>query len=158
MNTNDIYFLYAPLVCLLCLLCVLEFRTGLIRNVHLLPAVLYFLAVGTLWSSSPWYYHLAGFTFVLLFFMSFPIVLAKAFPSSNTLVMPGGVVKLFSVVGSALGLKLGIVFTVISTFLLFHVFVLSHFLFKGRISIHRVSGCLYALVALGITFAVNFAL
>jgi len=100
-NNTELLVIIVPLSLLLGTVIVLELRTQLIRDVFVLPALLYFVVVRIFIGPDPW------FTYVLSGVVAFTLLMGVSAALHRVLGgewVGGGAVKLFAAVAVALGL------------------------------------------------------
>ena len=101
MSRKELLFINLPLVILLIGVIVYEIRTGLILDLVVLPAALFFLVGSIVFGSRPWWHYPLGMVSLLLIMVLFAMVLESLF---GVPMVGGGSIKLLAATGAALGL------------------------------------------------------
>ena len=118
-----------PLMIFLAGIVIYEINTGMIKDIAVFPAALYFLIVAMRFGAKPWWHYLLGMIAILVIFVLFAILLEKLFDKE---MIGGGAIKLWLVVGAALGiiavLEAGAIFIVLFAVL---YFIAVHFFEKN---------------------------
>lgn len=119
MSHKENIALFGPLIVLLIVTAAIEIRTGLIRNVVVLPGAVYFVSAGILFGRKPWWHYPAGLVAVLsiLYFAA-----TFYYDLTGDVIVGGGCIKLSAAVGAALGISLGIKFAALVLLEIFAVF------------------------------------
>ncbi|MCK5706217.1 MAG: prepilin peptidase [Candidatus Aureabacteria bacterium] len=117
MSYSEIIFKVIPLFIVVLFSLIYECKTGHILNVINYPSLLYFLSISLYLDKNTFLYCIAGA--VILFFISFIIFTKGA--------LGPGAVKLLTVIGAAIGLKMSIQFCI--TLILINIPI--YFIFKA---------------------------
>lgn len=101
MKFYEVIFVVWPLLIFLAGIVIYEIKTGRIPDIAVLPAALYFLMVAMRYGVEPWWHYPLGMIGIFAIFILLAILVEKV---SGHEMLGGGAIKLWLVVGAALGM------------------------------------------------------
>ncbi len=105
MSRKEILFICFPLIIIMIGVVVYEINSGLIPDVVVFPAALYFLVGSIVYGSKLWWHYPAGLFILLFIIVIFAMLLESVFGAP---MVGGGSIKLLAAIGGALGIILSL--------------------------------------------------